>query len=77
MEFLEENICPPHTFHRVVRPLWQWNLDHGQQNLIIKDLKVVWYLYLYQFGQNLAIGSEDRAQTRLFHSIYDPGDREN
>ena len=29
-------------------------------------------MHLCQFGQNLAIGSEDRVQTRLFR--FDPGD---
>ena len=33
-------------------------------------------MYLCQFGQNLAIGSEDRVQTRLFIEWYDPGDIE-
>ena len=26
-------------------------------------------MYLYQIGQNLAIGLEDRVQTRLFHGV--------
>ena len=33
-------------------------------------------MYLCLFGLNLAIGSEDRVKTRLFHS-YDYGDLEN
>ena len=27
-------------------------------------------MYLCQFGQNLAIGAEDRVQVRLFHTYY-------
>ena len=35
-------------------------------------------MYLRQFGWNLAIGSEDRAQTRLIDRVnYDPGDLKN
>ena len=34
-------------------------------------------MYLWQFSVNLAIGSEDRVQTRLFRKLYDPGDLEN
>ena len=34
-------------------------------------------MYLRQFDQNLAIGSEDRVQTKLFMELYDPGDLEN
>ena len=33
-------------------------------------------MYLCQFGQNLAIGLEDRLQIRLSHRV-DPGDFEN
>ena len=35
---------------------------------ILSFLKVIPMIYLIEFSQNLAIGSQDRVQTRLFHS---------
>ena len=34
-------------------------------------------MYLCQLGQNLVIGSEDRAQKSPFLELYDPGDLGN
>ena len=69
MEFSEETICPHTHFIEIYDPV-----DLGIYIKVTKIypysfIKVLLMMILCQYGPNLAIGSEDRMQTRLSHDL--------